>query len=186
MTHLPACERQPLWEGSERIRDAYSLPSPWAASRRERLRLCTQSACRFSLIAYRTSLQYGKYSCVSSARSEEKSAEASCAQSLCAAALLFSRALFSTTLPTLGENGRAEPFPRFQPSNLIPLRFVQHHGDMQLHIVPHRGMGKEESGGLGEKTRKGKGDCSWAAPLPLGCLPKTPVNLYCVNGARRV
>ena len=27
MTHLPACERQPLWEGSERIRDAYSLPS---------------------------------------------------------------------------------------------------------------------------------------------------------------
>ncbi|MED9890660.1 hypothetical protein [Ruminococcus champanellensis] len=46
-------------------------------------------------------------------------------------------------------------------------------------------MGKEESGGLGEKTRKGKGDCSRAAPLPLGCLPKTAVNLYCVGGARR-
>ncbi|WP_288703150.1 hypothetical protein [uncultured Ruminococcus sp.] len=46
-------------------------------------------------------------------------------------------------------------------------------------------MGKEESGGLGEKTRKGKGDCSQAAPLPLGCLPKTPVNPYCVSAARR-
>ncbi|WP_288703291.1 hypothetical protein [uncultured Ruminococcus sp.] len=47
-------------------------------------------------------------------------------------------------------------------------------------------MGKEESGGLGEKTRKGKGDCSRAAPLPLGCLPKHPVNPYCVETARRV
>ncbi|WP_462283289.1 hypothetical protein [Ruminococcus champanellensis] len=47
-------------------------------------------------------------------------------------------------------------------------------------------MGKEESGGLGEKTRKGKGDCSRAAPLSLGCLPKKTVNLYCVGGARRL
>ena len=47
-------------------------------------------------------------------------------------------------------------------------------------------MGKEESGGLGEKTRKGKGDCSRAAPLSLGCLPKIPVKRYCVSGARRV
>ena len=49
----------------------------------------------------------------------------------------------------------------------------------------HRGMGKEESGGLGEKTRKGKGDCSRAAPLSLGCLPKTPVERHCVCQARR-
>ena len=49
----------------------------------------------------------------------------------------------------------------------------------------NRGMGKEESGGLGEKTRKGKGDCSRAAPLSPGFLPKTPVNLYCVETARR-
>ncbi|WP_462283330.1 hypothetical protein [Ruminococcus champanellensis] len=42
-------------------------------------------------------------------------------------------------------------------------------------------MGKEESGGLGEKTRKGKGDCSRAAPLPLGCLPKTTVKRSCVT-----
>ncbi|MED9891084.1 hypothetical protein [Ruminococcus champanellensis] len=42
-------------------------------------------------------------------------------------------------------------------------------------------MGKAESGGLGEKTQKGKGDCSRAAPLPLGCLPKTPVNGSCVT-----
>ncbi|WP_460093329.1 hypothetical protein [Ruminococcus champanellensis] len=47
-------------------------------------------------------------------------------------------------------------------------------------------MGKKESGGLGEKTRKGKGDCSRAAPLPLGCLPKTAVNPYCVSVARRL
>ena len=117
--------------GGERAQQAaYSLPSPWAAARRERLRLCTQSACRFSLIAYRTSLQYGKYSCVSSARSEEKSADAFCAQSLCAATLLFSRALFSTTLPSLGENERAEPFSRFHEINFFPLRSVQHHGNV--------------------------------------------------------
>ncbi|WP_462283408.1 hypothetical protein [Ruminococcus champanellensis] len=42
-------------------------------------------------------------------------------------------------------------------------------------------MGKEESGGLGEKTRKGKGDCSRAAPLSLGCLPKHLVERYCVT-----
>ena len=42
-------------------------------------------------------------------------------------------------------------------------------------------MGKEESGGLGEKTQKGKGDCSRAAPLPLGCLPKHLVEWYCVT-----
>ena len=46
-------------------------------------------------------------------------------------------------------------------------------------------MGKEESGGLGEKTRKGKGDCSRATPLSLGCLPKHPVKRYCVCQARR-
>ncbi|WP_276797328.1 hypothetical protein, partial [Ruminococcus champanellensis] len=33
---------------------------------------------------------------------------------------------FSTTLPTLLGNEPTEQFPRFQPSNLIPLRFVQH------------------------------------------------------------
>ena len=42
-------------------------------------------------------------------------------------------------------------------------------------------MGQEESGGLGEKTRKGKGDCSRAAPLPPGCLPKILVDRSCVT-----
>ncbi|WP_156300131.1 hypothetical protein [Ruminococcus champanellensis] len=46
-------------------------------------------------------------------------------------------------------------------------------------------MGKKESGGLGEKTQKGKGDCSRAAPLSPGCLPKTAVEWYCVCQARR-
>ena len=99
---------------------------------------------------------------------------------------VFSRALFSTTLPTLGENERAKPFPRFHEINFIPLRSVQHRGSVQPTGVCNRGMGKKESGGLGEKTRKGKGDCSWAAPLSPGCLPKIPVNPYCVAVARRV
>ncbi|WP_415934652.1 hypothetical protein, partial [Ruminococcus champanellensis] len=63
--------------------------------------------------------------------------------------------------------------------------FVQHHGNVQPTGVCRRGMGKEESGGLGEKTRKGKGDCSRAAPLSLGCLPKTTVNPCCACQARR-
>ena len=46
--------------------------------------------------------------------------------------------------------------------------------------VCQRGRGKGESGGLGETTR-GKGDCSRAAPLPPGCLPKHPINPYCVG-----
>ena len=45
---------------------------------------------------------------------------------------VFSRALFSTTHPTLVENGRAEPFPRFHEINFIPLRFVQHRGNVPL------------------------------------------------------
>ena len=47
-----------------------------------------------------------------------------------------------------------------------------------------RGMGKQESGGLGEKTQKGKGDCSCAAPLSLGCLPKLKVKRSCVNAPK--
>ena len=172
MTHLPPCERQPLWEGSERIRDAYSLPSPWAASRRERLRLCTQSACRFSPIAHRTSLQYGKYSCVSSARSEEKSADASCVQSLCAAALLFSRALFSTTHPTLVENGSAEPFPRFHEINFIPLRFVQHCGSVQLWVLPGGGWGRRKVGDWGRKPGRGRGIAAGLPPFPWVVSPR--------------
>ena len=45
---------------------------------------------------------------------------------------------------------------------------------MQRCTVTQRGMGKKESGGLGEKTQKGKGDKHLGcAPLPWGCLPKT-------------
>ena len=147
-------------------------PLPWAASRRERLRLCTQSACRFSPIAYRTSLQYGKYSCVSSACSEEKSAEASCAQSLCAAALLFSRALFSTTLPTLGENGRAEPFSRFHAIDFIPLRFVQHHGNVQLWVLYRGGWGRRKAGDWGRKPGRGRGIAAGLPPFPWVVSPR--------------
>ena len=85
---------------------------------------------------------------------------------------VFSRALFSTTHPTLVENGRAEPFPRFHEINFIPLRFVQHCGNVQPTGGCHRGMGKKESGGLGEKTQKGKGDRSRAAPPSPGLSPQ--------------
>ena len=85
---------------------------------------------------------------------------------------VFSRALFSTTLPSLVGNEQAKLFPRFQPTDFIPLCFVQHHGNVQLHIVPHRGMGKEESGGLGEKTRKGKGDAAGLPPFPWVVSPR--------------
>ena len=47
-------------------------------------------------------------------------------------------------------------------------------GQQNSCIVSQRGMGKKESGGLGEKTQKGKGDKHLGcAPLPWGCLPKT-------------
>ena len=171
MTHLPVCERQPLWEGSERIRDAYSLPSPWAASRRERLRLYTQSACRFSLIAYRTSLQYGKYSCVSSARSEEKSADAFCAQSLCAATLLFSRALFSTTLPTLVENERAEPFPRFHDIDLFISVLCSIVEVCSLQVYAIGGWGRRKAGDWGRKPGRGRGIAAGLPPFPRVVSP---------------
>ena len=99
---------------------------------------------------------------------------------------VFSRALFSTTLPTLVENECSSIVPTISAARLVFHRFVQHCGNVQLTGVCNRGMGKEESGGLGEKTRKGKGDCSRAAPLSPGCLPKITVNLYCVSLARRL
>ena len=183
VTHNPstAVRATTSLRGERAQQAAYSLPSPWAASRRERLRLCTQSACRFSLIAHRTSLQYGKYSCVSSARSEEKSADAFCAQSLCAAAQLFSRALFSTTLPTLVENECSSMVSTISVARFHSLAFCAASWKCAALGAAWRGMGKEESGGLGEKTRKGKGDCSRAAPLSPGCLPKTPVDGSCVT-----
>ena len=159
--------------GGERAQQAaYSLPSPWAAARKERLRLCTQSACRFSPIAHRTSLQYGKYSCVSSARSEEKSADAFCAQSLCAATLLFSRALFSTTLPTLGENERAEPFPRFHDIDLFISVLCSIMGMCNLQVYAIGGWGRRKAGDWGRKPGRGRGIAAGLPPFPWVVSPR--------------
>ena len=113
MTHLPVCERQPLWEGSERIRDAYSLPSQ-----------------RFSL------------------------------------ALSFPQ-LSPLLWGTDGLN-RSHDFMRQTGS----FPFCAALWKCAALGAAQRGMGKEESGGLGEKTRKGKGDCSRAAPPSPGLSPQ--------------
>ena len=113
MTHLPVCERQPLWEGSERIRDAYSLPSQ-----------------RFSL------------------------------------ALSFPQ-----PSPLLWGTSRLTSFHDFmRQTGSFP--FCAASWECAAWHVTWRGMGKKESGGLGEKTRKGKGDCSRAAPPSPGLSPQ--------------
>ena len=47
------------------------------------------------------------------------------------------------------------------------------------------GDGEGGKRGTGGENPEGEGDCSRAAPLPLGCLPKTAVKRSCVSGARR-
>ena len=91
--------------GGERAQQAaYSLPSPGAATRRERL-LALHTVClQIFPHSPQTLLAIRQYSFVDSARSEEKSAGASRAQSLRAAALVFSRALFSTPSPLFWGN----------------------------------------------------------------------------------
>ena len=44
-----------------------------------------------------------------------------------------------------------------------------------------RGMGKQESGGLGEKTRRGRGISMTMRPPSLGCLPKRAAERHCVR-----
>ena len=187
VTHNPstAVRATTSLRGERAQQAAYSLPSPWAASRRERLRLCTQSACRFSPIAYRTSLQYGKYSCVSSACSEEKSAEASCAQSLCAAALLFSRALFSTTLPTLLGTSRLNSFHDFsrQISFLSVLCSIVGMCSFERYF---EGDGEGGKRGTGGENPEGEGGLQPGCPPFPGLSPQAPVERYCVSGARRL
>ena len=97
----------------------------------------------------------------------------------------LSRSLFHNSPHSCGERANFT-FPTISANRFYPLAFCAASWKRVTLDRVLRGMGKEESGGLGEKTRKGKGDCSRAAPLPLGCLPKTAVNLYCVGGARRV
>ena len=91
------------------------------------------------------------------------------------------RTLFSTTLPSLVENEPAMIVPTISAAKSHPFAFCAASWKCAALGAAWRGMGKEESGGLGEKTRKGKGDCSRAAPLSPGCLPKHPVDGSCVT-----
>ena len=75
----------------------------------------------------------------------------------------LSRSLFHT-LPSLVGNEPTRYFPTISCARFIQHRFVQHHGNVQLCIASQRGMWKKESGGLGEKTQKGKGDKHGNAP----------------------
>ena len=85
---------------------------------------------------------------------------------------VFSRALFSTTLPTLVENERAEPFPRFQPSDFIPLRFVQHHGNVQLGMSLGGGWRRRKAGDWGRKPGRGRGIAAGLPPFPWVVSPR--------------
>ena len=96
----------------------------------------------------------------------------------------LSRSLFHNSPLSCGEQANFT-FPTISADRFYPLAFCAALWKRAAWHVTWRGMGKEESGGLGEKTRKGKEDCSRAAPLSPGCLPKTSVNRSCVSGARR-
>ena len=85
---------------------------------------------------------------------------------------VFSRALFSTTLPTLVENECAEPFPRFHEINFIPLRFVQHHGNVQLWVLPGGGWGRRKAGDWGRKPGRGRGIAAGLPPFPRVVSPR--------------
>ena len=89
---------------------------------------------------------------------------------------VFSRALFSTTLPSLGENGRAEPFPRFHEINFIPLRFVQHHGSVQLWVLHGGGWGRRKAGDWGRKPGRGRGIAAGLPPFPRVVSPSIRQN----------
>ena len=82
------------------------------------------------------------------------------------------RTLFSTTLPSLVENECAESFPRFQPPNLTPLRFVQHHGSVQLWVLPGGGWVWRKAGDWGRKPGRGRGIAAGLPPPFPGLSPQ--------------
>ena len=70
---------------------------------------------------------------------------------------VFSRALFSTLSPLFGETSACVCSQDFlRKTGSFP--FCGASWKRAKHDRPPRGMGKKESGGLGEKTQKGKGD----------------------------
>ena len=93
---------------------------------------------------------------------------------------------FPQPTPLLGRTNVLRWFPRFQPSDFIPLRFVQHHGNVQLGMSPIGGWGRRKAGDWGRKPGRGRGIAAGLPPFPLGCLPKTLVEWYCVDEARRL
>ena len=98
---------------------------------------------------------------------------------------VFSRALFSTTLPTLGENERAEPFPQFHDIDLFISVLCSIMGMCNLQVYAIGGWGRRKAGDWGRKPERGRGIAAGLPPLSPGCLPKTTVERYCVCQARR-
>ena len=62
------------------------------------------------------------------------------------------------SLPSLVGNEPTGYFPTISCARFFQHRSVQHRENVQCCIISQRGLGKKESGGLGEKTQKGKGD----------------------------
>ena len=83
----------------------------------------------------------------------------------------LSRSLFHNPPLSFG-NEPTEPFSRFHEINFIPLRFVQHPGNVQPTGVCHRGMGKEESGGTGGENPEGEGGLQPGCPPFPGLSPQ--------------
>ena len=96
----------------------------------------------------------------------------------------LSRSLFHT-LPSLVGNEPTRYFPTISCARFIQHRFVQHPGNVQRCIISPRGMGKKESGGLGEKTQKGKGDKHGnAPPFPGVVSPRQEQNPQACPGTQ--
>ena len=84
---------------------------------------------------------------------------------------VFSRALFSTTLPTLVENGWAEPFPRFQPPDwfISVLCSIMEMCNLACHL---KGDGEGGKRGTGGENPEGEGGLQPGCPPFPGLSPQ--------------
>ena len=85
---------------------------------------------------------------------------------------VFSRALFSTTLPTLGENGRAEQFPRFQPPDWFFTVLCSIVEACNLWVYAKGGWGRRKAGDWGRKPGRGSGIAAGLPPFPRVVSPR--------------
>ncbi len=153
---LNPCARDNLLRRGESAASCLFSPLPGAAARRERLSALHTVCLQIFPHSPQTLLAIRQYSCVGSARSEEKSAVASRAQSLRAAALVFSRALFSTPSPLFGETSRRNTFPRFPAQDLFSTVLCSILGTCSAAPFP-KGDGEAGKWGIGGENPEGEG-----------------------------